>query len=176
MRHLGLTVAAAALAAALSGCGKSPSNTQAQNAQTTASEQAGAPATGAPAELTDAQKKALVASLPAPYNTGDVEDGEAKFAICKSCHTLAPGAPNMTGPNLYGVFDRKVASKTDFTYSDPLKAQTFTWDAQHLDAWLTDPKAMVPNTKMTFPGFKDPKDRIDVIAYLKEETSPPPKS
>jgi cytochrome c len=31
---------------------------------------------------------------------------------------------------------------------------------------------MVPGTKMTFPGFKDPKDRIDVIAYLKAETTP----
>jgi cytochrome c len=31
---------------------------------------------------------------------------------------------------------------------------------------------MVPGTKMTFPGFKDPKDRIDVIGYLKAETTP----
>jgi len=168
MRHLGLTIAAAALAAGLAGCGK-PSNTQAQNAQAPSSEQ---PAAGAPGEPTPEQKKALVATLPAPYNTGDVEDGEAKFAICKSCHTLTSGGPDMTGPNLYGIFGRKVASKAGYTYSDPMKAQDFTWDAQHLDQWLTDPKAMVPNTKMTFPGFKDQKDRIDVIAYLKAETSP----
>jgi cytochrome c len=79
----------------------------------------------------------------------------------------------MTGPNLNGIFGRKVASKAGFLYSDALKAQDFTWDADHLDKWLTDPKAMVPNTKMTFVGFTDPKDRIDVIAYLKAETSPP---
>jgi cytochrome c len=171
MRQLGLTIAAAALAAALAGCGKSPSNQQSQQAQTQASEQSGA--TGAAqGEPTDAQKKAAVASLPAPYNTADLDNGEAKAAICKSCHTFVQGGPNMTGPNLFGVFGRKVASVTGFSYSDGLKAQTFTWDAQHLDQWLTDPKAMVPNTKMTFPGFKDPKDRIDVIGYLKAETSP----
>lgn len=176
MRHPGLVFAAAALAATLAGCGKSPSNTQSQNAQASSSQQPGAPGTTTTAEPTDAQKKALVASLPAPFNTGDLENGETKFAICKSCHTLTPGGPDMTGPNLNGIFGRKVASKPGFNYSDGLKAQSFTWDAAHLDQWLTDPKAMVPNTKMTFPGFKDPKDRIDVIAYLKAETSPPPSS
>jgi cytochrome c len=172
MRHPGFVLAAAALAATLAGCGKSPSNTQSQNAQTSSSQ----PGATTAAEPTDEQKKALVASLPAPFNTGDLANGEAKFAICKSCHTVTPGGPDMTGPNLNGIFGRKVASKPGFTYSDGLKAQSFAWDAPHLDQWLTDPKAMVPNTKMTFPGFKDPKDRIDVIAYLKAESSPPPSS
>lgn len=168
-RHLGLTIAAAALAAALAGCGKSPTNNQSDQTQANSSSQ---PTAGAGAEPTEAQKKAALASLPAPYNTGDLSNGEAKFAVCKSCHTLAPGGPDMTGPNLNGVFGRKVATKAGFNFSDALKAQSFTWDPQHLDTWLTDPKAMVPNTKMTFPGFKDPKDRIDVIAYLKAETTP----
>ncbi|MDB5467271.1 MAG: cytochrome, partial [Phenylobacterium sp.] len=41
--------------------------------------------------------------------------------------------------------------------------------------WLADPKAMVPGTKMTFPGFKDPKDRTDVIAYLMVESGYKPQ-
>jgi cytochrome c len=170
MRHLGLTIVAAAAAATLAGCGKSATNDQAGQSQATS----GQPSTTSttPAEPSDEQKKAAVATLPAPYNTGDLENGEAKFAICKSCHTLPPGGPDMTGPNLNGIFGRKVASKAGYAYSDALKAQSFTWDPDHLDKWLTDPKAMVPNTKMTFPGFKDPKDRIDVIAYLKAETTP----
>ena len=40
---------------------------------------------------------------------------------------------------------------------------------------ITDPKAMVPTTKMTYFGLKDAKDRTDVIAYLKVATSPLPK-
>jgi len=165
MRHPALTIAAAALAAALAGCGKSQTSTPSNTVQSSTSP---APA----AEPTPEQKKAAIASLPAPYNTADLDNGEAKFAVCKSCHTLTPGGPDMTGPNLNGVFGRKVATKAGFKFSDALAAQTFTWDVQHLDTWLTDPKAMVPNTKMTFPGFKDAKDRTDVIAYLKAETSP----
>lgn len=165
MRHLGLTITAAALAAALAGCGKSSTQTS-PNAQPTTS--AGTVA----AEPTAEQKKAAVATLPAPYNTGDLDNGETKYAVCMSCHTLTAGGADMTGPNLSGVFGRKVATKPGFLYSDALKAQSFTWDTARLDTWLTDPKAMVPGTKMTFPGFKDPKDRIDVIAYLKAETTP----
>lgn len=168
MRHPALTIAAAAAAAALAGCGKSPTNSQAETSQATSNQTSAA----APAEPSDQEKKALLASLPAPYNAADLDDGEAKFAVCKSCHTLTPGGPDMTGPNLNGIFGRKVASKAGYTYSDALKAQAFTWDLEHLDKWLTDPKAMVPDTKMTFVGFKDAKDRVDVIAYLKAETSP----
>jgi cytochrome c len=172
MRHLGLTIAAAALAAGLAGCGKSPTSNQAQQEQATSGQQATTAAGTQAAEPSEEQKKTLVASLPAPYNGGDLSNGEAKFAVCKSCHTLTPGGPDMTGPNLSGVFGRKVATKGGYHYSDALKAQTFTWDPTELDKWLADPKTMVPGTKMTFVGFKDPKDRVDVIAYLKAETSP----
>jgi len=51
-----------------------------------------------------------------------------------------------------------------------MKAAGFTWDAAHLDTWITDPKVMIPGTKMTFAGLKDAKDRTDVIAYLMVQT------
>lgn len=163
MRALGLTLAAAAVAFSLSGCGKS-ATTAGDNA-TSAAEPAGA-AVG----LTPEQKKALQATFPAPYATADLTNGESKFALCASCHTLTKGGPNMTGPHLYGVFGRKSASVDKFNYSDPMKALNITWDAAHIDTWITDPKAMVPGTKMTFVGLKDPTDRMDVIAYLMLET------
>ena len=72
----------------------------------------------------------------------------------------------MTGPNLHGVFGRKAASIAGFNYSDALKASGWTWDAAHVDTWITDPKAALPGAKMTFAGLKDPKDRTDLIAYL----------
>jgi len=157
MRHLGLTLAAAALAVTLAGCNKSQPS----------SSSTGAPP--APA-LTDAEKAALLAKLPAPYNTADLSNGESKFALCSTCHTLPEGGPNMTGPNLHGVFGRKAGTLPGFTYSDGLKAAGWTWDAAHIDTWITDPKADVPGTKMTFAGLKDPKDRTDVIAYLMVNT------
>jgi cytochrome c len=141
--------------------------------QKTSSESSAAPAPAAPPPVaTPEQAKALVATLPAPYNTGDPEAGKAKFTPCAACHTLTQGGPNMTGPNLYGIFGRKHAAQPGFDYSDPFKAVTGTWDAATIDTWIAGPQAMIPGTRMSFPGLKDPKDRADVIAYLKVATSP----
>ena len=129
----------------------------------------------APSEPSDDEKAKLLASLPAPYNTGDLENGKRKFAMCRSCHTINQGGPNMTGPNLYGIFGRKAGSVEGFAYSDAVKAAGFVWEAKHLDQWLADPRGFMPGTKMSFMGLKEPKDRIDVIAYLKVETGYKPK-
>jgi cytochrome c len=132
-----------------------------------------APTPSAPV-LTAAQKKTLLAELPAAYQSADLDNGEAKFAICKTCHTAAQGGGNMTGPNLYGVFGRKAGTAPGFAYSDGLKALGVTWDADKINQWIANPRAMVPGTKMTYIGVQNPKDRTDVVAYLKTVTSPPP--
>jgi cytochrome c len=133
------------------------------------------PTAAAAGEPSDNEKAKLLASLPAPYNTGDLENGKRKFAMCRSCHTINQGGPNMTGPNLYGVFGRKAGAVEGFAYSDAVKAAGFIWDADHLDKWLADPRGFMPGTKMSFMGLKEPKDRIDVIAYLKVETGYKPE-
>lgn len=128
-----------------------------------------APAPAAPA-LTDAERQTRLASLPAPYNAGDLENGRRQFGKCRSCHTIAEGGPNMTGPNLYGVFGRQAGSHPDFAYSEAVAGAGWTWDAQRLDGWLADPRGYLPGTKMSFAGIKDAEDRRDLIAYLKVET------
>jgi cytochrome c len=161
MRHPGLTLAAAAIAAtALCACNKSASPPAG------ADQSAGASSGPAGSLLSDDDAKKAQAALPAPYNTADLSNGQSKFALCSTCHTLVQGGPNMTGPNLHGVFGRKAGSVAGFNYSDVLKATGWTWDVAHLDTWITDPKVALPGTKMTFAGLKDPKDRADVIAYV----------
>lgn len=156
MRHLGPTVAAV-LAVSLAACGKSESSAPTQTA----------PAEAPP--LSAAEKTAILASYPAPFATADLENGEAKFALCKSCHTVVAGGADLTGPNLHGVFGRKAAVHGAYKYSDALKAANLTWDAPTLDRWLAKPMEMVPGTKMSFAGLGDQKDRTDVIAYLMVE-------
>jgi len=146
----------------LAGCG--------QNGSSGSSENAAPP----PPPLTPAQVKTLVATLPAPYNTGDPQAGKADFTQCAACHTTVQGGPNMTGPNLYGIFGRKAGGAPDYAYSDALKSAGWTWDAARIDKWITSPRAVLPDTKMTFVGLPDPKARLDVIAYLKGATSPAP--
>lgn len=171
MRMLKLA-AAAALCLAASACSKDGGSSTEAPASAPADAPSPAAATAPPP--TDAAKAALVAELPAPYNTGDLANGQSKFALCRSCHTATEGGPDLTGPNLHGIFGRKAGSKAGYAYSDAVKNAGFTWDAEHLDKWLASPREDLPGTKMTFAGLKDPKDRIDLIAYLKAETSAKP--
>ncbi|HEY5106349.1 MAG TPA: cytochrome c family protein [Caulobacteraceae bacterium] len=170
MRARMLARAAVACAALLSACGKpAPA---ANDQPVVPAEPASAPTPAPAAPMTDARKKAVLASLPSAYQTADLDNGQAKFALCKSCHTTVSGGADMTGPNLFGVFGRKAGSKPGFAYSDGLKAAGFTWDAAHLDKWIANPRGVIPMTKMTYIGMENPKDRSDLIAYLKVATSP----
>jgi len=125
------------------------------------------PATPPPSE---AEQQALLAALPAPYNTADLENGRRQFGLCRSCHTVVEGGPNMTGPNLHGVFGRPAGAVEGYRYSDALQNADFVWDAERLDAWLANPRTYLPGNRMTFVGLDDPKKRIDLIAYLKVES------
>lgn len=161
-----VSVAAVVLTVVLAACGKSGDDETAS---------APTPPPEPVVQLTPAEKAAALAALPAPYNTADIKNGELKFTLCKSCHTIEAGGPNMTGPNLYGVFGRKAGEAKDYSYSDALKAAGFVWDAEHLDQWLANPRTYMPGTKMTFAGLPAPQDRIDLIAYLKVESGYKPK-
>ena len=83
---------------------------------------------------------------------------------CGDCHTIDP--PSGTAPALKGVVGRKVASLSDFQYSDALKAKGGAWTEAALDAFIADPKAYAPGTQMT-AGAADPADRKAIIDYLK---------
>jgi len=96
---------------------------------------------------------------------GDPVAGKSVFNKCAVCHTIDP-AKKGVGPTLFGVVGRHSASVEGFAYSPAMKAADKTWDAATLDVYLTDPKAMVPGTKMIFPGLPNPEDRANVIAYL----------
>ena len=133
-------------------------------------QKADAPAAPKAAPPTEAEAQAMLASLPAPYNAADLANGKKQFARCRSCHTLVEGGPNMTGPNLHGVFGRPAGAQPKYNYSPAVKEAGFAWDAQKLDQWLANPRTFLPGNKMSFPGLQDETDRRDLIAYLKVET------
>jgi cytochrome c len=155
MRLSGLAIAVAA-GVALSGCGKSPPSS------TSTSE--------APPPI-DPAKAAILATLPAAYRHADLDNGEGLSATCRACHILTKGGGNAIGPNLYGVFGRKAGSLASFTYSPGLTASGIVWDAPAIDHWITNPRAVVPGTKMSYAGMENPRDRVDLVAYLKVKTS-----
>jgi len=107
----------------------------------------------------------VVCLSSAAYADGDTVAGKSVFNKCAICHSPAQGK-NSVGPTLFGVVGRQSASVDGFKYSDAMKAANKTWDAATLDTYLTNPKAMVPGTKMVFAGLPNPEDRANVIAYL----------
>ena len=124
-------------------------------------------------------KKAVFAALAsavlfaAPaHAAGDAAAGEKVFAQCKACHENEKGV-NKIGPTLKGVVGRKAASVPDFKYSEAMTAKGaagVVWDEATLTAYLPNPKAYVPGTKMAFAGLAKGQDRADVIAYLTSAT------
>jgi cytochrome c len=103
---------------------------------------------------------------------GDVAKGEATFAKCKACHTVAQGGANGIGPNLYGVVgEAQGAGRGGYAFSDSLKAKGGKWDFASLDEWLTSPAKYATGTKMSFAGLGDAQQRADVILYLNSQGS-----
>jgi cytochrome c len=167
--HVSMPVSIA-LAVLLAGCGKHDGG--AGQSTTSANQAVSAASPPAPAAPTDAQKKKTLVSLPPAYQSADFDNGEAKFALCKSCHTAVRDGANMTGPNLYDVFGRRAGTLPGYAYSDALKVSKIVWNAETIDRWIQNPRADVPGNKMTYLGMENPKDRIDLIAYLKLTTTP----
>jgi cytochrome c len=107
---------------------------------------------------------------------GDATKGKAAFAKCGICHQVGPGAKTLVGPELNGIVGRKAASIADYPYSAGMKklgADGFVWTPENIDKWITDPKAMIPDSPMAlaFAGVPDAGERADIIAYLKTQTA-----
>ncbi|MDE2603743.1 MAG: cytochrome c family protein [Bradyrhizobium sp.] len=94
------------------------------------------------------------------------ERGAQTAKQCEICHNVEEGKGAKIGPDLYGVVGRPVASEPGFSYSAALKAKGGKWTFDALNKWITDPRADVPGTSMTFAGLSNEKKRADVIAYL----------
>ena len=118
---------------------------------------------------------ALLVAVAAPA----VAD-EKVFNKCKACHSVIAADGNevvkggKTGPNLFGVIGRPVASVADYAYGDSIKAVGATgkvWDEASLVTYIADPAAWLAangagdgaKSKMT---FKLAKDGEEIAAWL----------
>ena len=96
----------------------------------------------------------------------DAEAGGRVFRTqCAACHTVEAGK-NRVGPSLFGIVGRKPGQVEGFRYSAANKSAELVWDVETLDKYLTNPRAVVPGTIMTFAGLKSETQRADLIAYL----------
>ena len=98
---------------------------------------------------------------------GDPAKGKQVFAKCQVCHSIEAGV-NKIGPSLHGVYGRKAGTLAGYNYTDAMKNSGFTWGEKTLDTYLTNPRKVVPGTRMVFVGLPKEQDLLNVIAYLKQ--------
>jgi cytochrome c len=98
------------------------------------------------------------------YAAADATKGEAVFKKCAACHKM--DGTDGTGPHLNGVVDRARGSIAGFGYSEGMKSVADGWSPELLNTFLTNPKAAVKGTKMSFAGLPKAEDRANLIAYL----------
>jgi cytochrome c2 len=137
------------------------------------------PAETKPAEAKPAEKAAAPAEKPAPAKEaaaaggGDAAHGAQVFKdhLCFACHSFEPGK-NGAGPSLAGVYGEKAGQVAGFNFSDALKNSGLTFDDATLDKWVQGPQKVVDGAKMMLAKpVTDAKDRADLIAYIKQESS-----
>ncbi len=183
MRNYHHLVAVSALALALAACG-GPEETsedvaaiEAEEAAETGTEEAVAEGEEAATEGEEAaaeeageeEKAAEPAATPTPTPTATVAAAPAtppaSFTQCQVCHSIEAGK-NGIGPSLAGVFGRKSAQISSFSYTDGMRSANLTWNQATLDRYLANPQGVVPGTTMAV-GPLDAAQRSAIINYLK---------
>jgi cytochrome c len=108
--------------------------------------------------------------------SADPDAGAEVFhTACVACHSVAEGARSGEGPNLWGVLGREKASVEDYTrYSEGFKRLVGTWTLAEFNAYIASPVDYVPGTRMRIKGVKDPTQRADLIAFLRQNSADPP--
>ncbi|MEM9356643.1 MAG: cytochrome c family protein [Pseudomonadota bacterium] len=126
--------------------------------------------------------KSLVRSLTVVFCTaigsadsiaqqGDAAAGKSVYKKCGACHFYNK-EKNRVGPHLVGVVGRKAGVVEKYRYSKALLKMAeggLVWDEASLDKFLEAPRVFIKRTKMAFAGLRQPKDRLDIIAFLKAE-------
>ena len=94
-------------------------------------------------------------------------DGAALFKQqCATCHATNLSEPPRQGPPLANIIGRQAGKVENFHYSPELAQAGFTWDESRLDAWLTNPQAVVPGAVMPYRQA-NAATRGLIIDYLK---------
>ena len=104
-------------------------------------------------------------------------EGEEVFNhACRICHSVEEGGPARAGPNLWGVLGRKKASFEGFTYSRAFGRLVGTWTLAEFNGFIAAPLDYVPGTNMNvqIARVKDPTQRANLIAYLRQNSDDPP--
>ncbi len=124
---------------------------------------------GADNEMAAAEQPEMTAEETPAQDPELVAAGEKVFKKCSACHQVGEGAKNRTGPHLNGIFGRTAGSVDGFRYSGAMTEAGeggLVWTEETMAEFLTDPKAYIKRTKMSFVGLTKVEDIAAISAYL----------
>ena len=107
-------------------------------------------------------------TMAATAQAQDIAAGEHAFHKCLPCHSIGPGAKNKVGPELNGLNGRHSGTAPGYNYSDANKKSGIVWNHETFEKYIKNPRAMIPGTKMIFPGIKNETEINNLWAYLKQ--------
>jgi cytochrome c len=107
------------------------------------------------------------ASAQMPLPAAKPPDGAALFKQqCATCHATSLSEAPRQGPPLVKIVGRQAGKFEGFHYSPGLAQAGFSWDENRLDAWLTNPQAVIPDAMMPYRQA-NAETRAVIISYLK---------
>ena len=111
----------------------------------------------------------ITGATDTPLARGEVEFGRK----CSVCHTTEADGRNRAGPTLHRLFGRRIATVPGYPYSPALKRLDIVWNEETVSKLFEmGPDVFTPGSKMPLQKMSDPKQRADLIAYLRKTTMP----
>jgi cytochrome c len=103
----------------------------------------------------------------------EMPNGERQFMRkCSICHALTPPPSRKAGPTLHGIFGRRAGTVPGYGYSSRLAGSDIVWTAETIDALFAEgPDHYIPGSKMPMQRITDPRDRQDLIGFLRRAAS-----
>ncbi|NNE39287.1 MAG: c-type cytochrome [Marinicaulis sp.] len=161
-------LAALILITGCSGAENEPSNSEEMpaDAPSPTADETPAPALDQPAPSSENS-----AAAPEPAQEVDlVEAGRKAFTQCAVCHKVKEGERSLVGPNLYGIVGA-TAGAADFNYSDAVRNSGIVWTEENLDAFMENPRELIPGNRMAYAGERNAEKRAAIVEYLKSLTA-----
>lgn len=104
--------------------------------------------------------------LPAAAASAAPAPRPPAFAVCSTCHRTGAGERSPMGPNLWQVGGRRAGTAAGFAYSPAMRDSRLSWNRARLIAFITNPRQVVPGTRMAYAGQRDPRVAAALADYL----------